>query len=120
MKNFIMRPFELFTQEIEINQAIEEALIQNDQVSNTKAKLIYFFKIANLMLLLMNMILYLGILVVLVTTPFYPPIALLRLLPPLIFLPILRLFQTKWLPKVREVQMNQIGLDIKPIVREFE
>lgn len=72
------------------------------------------------MLLLMNLIIYLGIIVVLITTPFYPPIALLRLLPPLIFLPILRLFQTKWVPKVREVQMKQIGLDIEPIVREFE
>jgi len=119
MKNYILCPFEIFKREKAINAEIKKSLMSNDRISDTKAKIIYFFILANIMLLLMNLIVYFSILLVIVTTPFNPPTALLRLLPPLFFLLILRPFQTRWLPKVRQVQMETIGLDIHSITQKY-
>lgn len=119
MKDFLLHPINFFRKEIQVNNAIEEALFQNDEVSNAKIRFVYFFKIANLMLLFMHFIVYLAIIFALVTMPFNLPISLFSIFPPLLFLLILRLFQTRWLPKVREVQMKHIGLDITPIVERM-
>lgn len=119
MKDFLLHPIKIFRKEIQVNNAIEEELFQNDEVSNIEAKLIYFFKIANLMLLFMYFIVYFAIGLLLITVPFNLPFSILNILPPLLFLLILRAFQTRWVPKVREVQMKYIGLDVNPIVERM-
>jgi len=119
MKTYILRPFDIFKKEKAINAEIKKSLMSNHQINDTKAKIIYFFVVANIMLLLINLIVYFSIILVIVTTPFNPPIALLRLLPPLFFLLILRPFQMRWLPKVRHVQMETIGLDIHSITQKY-
>ncbi len=119
MKEFILQPFEIFQREKQMNEEIQQALARSHEVSENKAILIYFFVLANIMLLVMNLIIYLAFAIILVTTPFYPPVALLRIFPPLLFLPLLRLFQTRWIPKVRRVHMDKIGLDIAPIEEKY-
>lgn len=119
MKGFIARPFEIFKRERQINAEIQEGLAKSNQVSDTQANLICFFIIANIILLVMNLFIYFAVIVVLVTTPFYPLIGLLRLVPPLLFLPFLRLFQTRWIPKVRRVHMDIIGFDVDPIIERY-
>lgn len=120
MKNFIGMPFVCFQKERKINKEIKEALFKSNTTSNLEAYLIYFFMLFNLILLLMNLMVYFFIIHILLVTLFVQSIYTLFLVMPLLFLVFLRLFQTKWVPKVRKVQLNAIGFDVDPIVEKYE
>lgn len=119
MKEFILKPLKLFQREKKVNEELNRLLRKNNELSGMKQTIIYFFALANFMLLMMNLIVYTAIIAVLATTPFQPPIALLRLLPLVLFLPFLYLFQKHWLPKVRQVQLAAVGVDVNPIIQKY-
>jgi hypothetical protein len=45
MKDFLLHPINFFRKEIQVNNAIEEALFQNDEVSNAKISFVYFSRL---------------------------------------------------------------------------